>query len=114
LGAAGICTTEIQRPTGKGKPTIWRWQARFVEEEVDGLLHDATRPRGKPGLTPAPKFTRQRLKRGVFTGIADLQAAINRDLAEANDNPKPFAWTADSEAIIEKLRRGKQALEPIH
>jgi transposase len=60
------------------------------------------------------KLTRQRLKRGVFTGIVDLQAAINRFLAQTNDNPKPFIWTADPDAIIEKVRRGKQALESIH
>src|SRR5580658_5947854 len=60
------------------------------------------------------KLTRHRLKRGVFNGIVDLQAAINRYLAEANDNPKPFVWTADPDAIIEKVRRGKQALESIH
>ena len=60
------------------------------------------------------KLTRQRLKRGVFKGIVDLQAAINRYLAETNNNPKPFTWTADPNAIIEKVRRGKQALESIH
>ena len=60
------------------------------------------------------KLTRQRLKRGVFNGIVDLQAAINRFLAETNDNPKPFTWTADPDAIIEKVRRGKLALESIH
>src|SRR5512138_124037 len=43
----------IQRQTGKGKPTIWRWQSRFMAEGVDGLLHDATRPAGKPPLPPA-------------------------------------------------------------
>ena len=60
------------------------------------------------------KLTRRRLKRGVFTGIADLQAAINRFLRETNDDPKPFIWTADPDAIIEKVRRGKQVLESIH
>jgi transposase len=60
------------------------------------------------------KLTRRRLKRGVFKGIVDLQAAINRFLAETNQNPKPFTWTADPDAIIEKIRRGKQALESIH
>jgi hypothetical protein len=59
-------------------------------------------------------LTRQRLKRGVFKGIVDLQAAINRFLAETNEKPKPFAWTADPDAIIEKVRRGKQVLESIH
>src|SRR3954468_3829705 len=52
LSAVGVGTMAIQRQTGKGKPTIWRWQARFMAEGVDGLLHDATRPAGKPPLTP--------------------------------------------------------------
>src|SRR5712691_10214168 len=152
LSAAGVGTKAIQRQTGKGKPTIWRWQARFMAEGVDGLLHEATRPAGKPPLTAAvierkagvrawlerhkrfhfhftptsaswlnaveglfAKLTRQRLKYGVFKGIVDLQAAINRFLAETNQNPKPFTWTADPDAIIDKVRRrGKQVLESIH
>ncbi|MGH7690702.1 MAG: IS630 family transposase, partial [Gemmatimonadaceae bacterium] len=40
--------------------------------------------------------------------------AINRFLRETNDNPKPFIWTADPDAISEKVRRRKQALESIH
>jgi hypothetical protein len=53
LSAEGVGTMAIQRQTGKGKPTIWRWQARFMAEGVDGLLHEATRPAGKPALTAA-------------------------------------------------------------
>src|SRR5258708_40036901 len=53
LSADGVGTMAIQRQTSKGKPTIWRWQARFMTEGVDGLLHEATRPAGKPPLTPA-------------------------------------------------------------
>jgi hypothetical protein len=34
LSADGVGTMEIQRQTGKGKPTIWRWQARFMAEGV--------------------------------------------------------------------------------
>src|ERR1700716_3449061 len=54
------------------------------------------------------KLTRQRLKYGAFKGIVDLQPATNRYLAETNQTPKPFTWTADPDAIIEKVRRGKQ------
>ena len=46
LSADRVGTMTIQRETGKGKPTIWRWQARFMAEGVDGLLHEATRPAG--------------------------------------------------------------------
>ena len=56
------------------------------------------------------KLTRQRLKRGVFRSIVELQAAINRFLREANEQPKPFTWTADPDKIIAAVRRGHQAL----
>src|SRR6202171_290874 len=52
LSAEGVRTMAIQRQTGKGKPTIWRWQARFMTEGIDGLLHEATRPAGRPALPP--------------------------------------------------------------
>jgi hypothetical protein len=35
------------------------------------------------------KLTRRRLKRGVFRSVPDLQAAINRFLAETNDTSSP-------------------------
>src|SRR6266481_4355219 len=53
LSADGVGTMAIQRQTATGKPTIWRWQARFMAEGVEGLLHEATRPAGKPPLTAA-------------------------------------------------------------
>jgi transposase len=53
LSAEGVGTMAIQRQTGKGKPTIWRWQARFMAEGVAGLLHEATRPAGRPALSAA-------------------------------------------------------------
>jgi len=60
------------------------------------------------------KLSKRRLKRGVFRSIVDLQAAINRFLAETNDNPKPFTWTADPSKIIAAVRRGHQVLDSIH
>ncbi|MFQ5961511.1 MAG: IS630 family transposase [Candidatus Methylomirabilales bacterium] len=60
------------------------------------------------------KLTRHRLKRGVFCSVAELCEAINRYIETHNENPKPFVWTADPNRIIEKVIRGKQALESIH
>jgi transposase len=60
------------------------------------------------------KLTRRRLKRGVFRSVVDLQAAINRYLAENNHDPKPFVWTADPDKIIAAVNRGRQALDSIH
>jgi hypothetical protein len=50
-------------------------------------------------------MTRQRIRRGVFRSVVDLQAAINAYLAEHNANPKPFVWTQSAEAILAKLDR---------
>jgi hypothetical protein len=49
-------------------------------------------------------MTRQRIRRGVFRSIADLQA-INAYLAEHNASPKPLVWTQSAEAIMAKLDR---------
>jgi transposase len=60
------------------------------------------------------KLTKRRLTRGVFRSVADLQAAINRFLAEHNQQPKPFVWTKDPDEIIAAVKRGHQALDSIH
>jgi transposase len=60
------------------------------------------------------KLTRRRLKRGVFRSVVELQAAINRFIAEANHDSKPFVWTADPDKIIAAVNRGHQVLDSIH
>ena len=50
--ADGFGTAEIMRRTGQSKPSVWRWQARFMTEGVDGLLRDKTRPSRVPPLGP--------------------------------------------------------------
>ena len=52
--ADGCGTAEIMRRSGKAKPVVWNWQARFMVEGVDGLLRDKTR---KPGKPPLPAST---------------------------------------------------------
>src|SRR5487761_1595156 len=49
LTAEDLGTNEIMRRTGKSKTCVWRWQERFMEAGVDGLLRDKTR---KPGRAP--------------------------------------------------------------
>ena len=38
--AEGGGTMEIMRRAGVSKPCVWRWQRRFMEAGVDGLLRD--------------------------------------------------------------------------
>src|SRR5690349_4361758 len=39
----------IARQLGVSRPMVWRWQQRFAEQGVDGLLRDKTR---RPGRAP--------------------------------------------------------------
>jgi transposase len=50
LTADGAGTAEIMRTAGVSKTTVWRWQERFVQEGMDGLLRDKTRPSRVPPL----------------------------------------------------------------
>ena len=43
-------TGEIMRRTAKSKTCVWRWQERFMQEGVQGLLRDKTRPSRIPPL----------------------------------------------------------------
>ncbi len=38
--ADGSGTFEIMRRTGMSKPTVWRWQERYLDEGVAGLKRD--------------------------------------------------------------------------
>ena len=40
------------REAGVAKTAVWRWQERFTQEGVDGLLRDKTRPSRIPPLAP--------------------------------------------------------------
>ncbi len=48
LSHAGFGTAEIMRQTPKAKTCVWRWQERFMQEGVEGLL-----PRRFGGDTPS-------------------------------------------------------------
>src|SRR5258705_5209060 len=55
--AEGCGTAEIMRRSGKSKPVVWRWQARFMAEGVQGLTGDKTR---KPRQQTLPAGTLHR------------------------------------------------------
>jgi hypothetical protein len=41
----------------------------------------------------------------VFGSIVELQAAINRYIAQHNHDPKPFTWTKTADQISAKLNQ---------
>ena len=58
-------------------------------------------------------LTVKRLRRGVFRGVDELVAAIDDYIAQHNEHPKPFIWTATASDILEKVKRGRAALHKV-
>jgi transposase len=56
------------------------------------------------------EITRQRIRRGVFHNVAELEAAIHEWIDHRNQDPKPFTWTAKAKPILAAHRRAKKAL----
>ena len=54
LTGAGLGTMAIMAETGKSKPCVWRWQERYMQEGVAGLVRDKTRP---SRIAPLPQAT---------------------------------------------------------
>jgi transposase len=59
------------------------------------------------------ELTDRRLRRGVFTSVADLTNAITTWAEHWNDDPKPFIWKATAQDIITKVQRGRTTLHQI-
>jgi transposase len=93
-------------------PKVWAWLERHPRWTFHFTPTSASWLNAVEGLFA--KLSKRRLRRGVFGSLVELQAAINRFLAETNANPKPFVWTADPDHIIEKVHRGHQALGADH
>ena len=55
-------------------------------------------------------LTTRRLKRGVFTSVDKLVAAIESYIAQNNQSPKPFIWTAKACDILEKVKTARESL----
>jgi transposase len=59
------------------------------------------------------ELTDRRLRRGVFSSVAQLIDAIELWTEHWNDNPQPFVWHATAAEIIEKVRRGRDTLTQV-
>ena len=59
------------------------------------------------------ELTDKRLRRGVFTSVAELSEAITTWAQHWNRDPKPFIWKATAADIIAKVQRGRASLHQI-
>ena len=65
---------QVAHSVGVSRPTVWRWQQRFAESGVAGLLRDKTR---KPGKAPIAEETRARVV-ALTPAFARAGSAPNR------------------------------------
>jgi transposase len=83
--ADGCGTATVMRRAGVSKPSVWRWQERFMTDGVAGLLHDKTRPARIP---PLPKVV--------------VEAVVTRTLDQAPPGEMTH-WTAPAMAAASGL-----------
>jgi transposase len=93
-------------------PTVKAWLTEHPR------FHFHFTPTGASWLNLVERFfaeiTRKRIRRGTFRSVPALIAAIRAYVREHNKDPRPFIWTASAAAILQKIKRCKEALETGH
>ena len=59
------------------------------------------------------EITSKRIRRGSYSSVGDLEAAIYDYLLRHNSKPKPFTWTKTAENILDRERRALNKLDEI-
>jgi transposase len=112
----------IDRETPKGKtlhliadnyathkhPAVQAWLLKHPR------FHMRLTPTSASWLNMVERFFRDitvnRLRRGVFTSVAELVTSIDEYVAHHNTNPKPFIWTKRAADILQKVIRANSHL----
>ena len=88
--------------------TVQKWLAKHPR------FHMHFTPTSASWLNMVERFFRDitvnRLRRGVFTSVPELVAAIDEYVAHHNINPKPFIWTKSAADILQKVIRANSRL----
>lgn len=84
-------------------PAVKRWLLRHPEYHLHFI------PTSASWLNQVERFfaeiTERRIRRGVFRSVPALERAITDYLAEHNADPRPFAWVADADAILDRIKK---------
>lgn len=88
-------------------PAVRRWLDRHPR------FHAHFTPTGSSWLNMVERFFRDltvnRLRRGVFTSVPDLELALHDYVRVHNREPKPFIWTKTANDILQKVTRARAA-----
>jgi transposase len=60
------------------------------------------------------ELSQKRLRRGSFSSVPSLIAAIEEYLSNHNQNPHVFLWSASVDTILSKISKCKEALDALH
>ncbi len=84
-------------------PAVKRWFLRHPDYHLHFI------PTSSSWLNQIERFfaaiPEKRIRRGAFKSVASLEKAITDYLAAHNADPKPFAWVADADAILDRIKR---------
>jgi len=90
-------------------PKVKRWLARHPRFHMHFI------PTSSSWLNLVERWfrdiTQQRIRRGVFHSVAQLEAAIMDYIEHHNETAKSYTWTAKAEDILEKVRRARKVLD---
>jgi len=89
-------------------PTVQAW----LDKHPRFVMHFT--PTSASWLNMVERFfrdiTTERLRRGVFTSVPELVAAIDEYIDHHNAEPKPFIWTKSARDILQKVIRANSRL----
>ena len=92
-------------------PNVKKWLAKHRRFHLHFI------PTSSSWLNMVERFFRdlseQALRRGSFASVPELIEAIADYIAARNGDPKPFVWTKTADEILEKVRRGRVALDAV-
>lgn len=84
-------------------PKVKRWFARRPRYHVHFI------PTSSSWLNQVERFfaeiTEKRIRRGAFRSVQALRTAIEDYLDHHNRKPRPFAWTADADLILSRVKK---------
>jgi transposase len=90
-------------------PKVRRWLARHPR------FHVHFTPTSGSWLNLVERWfgeiTRQRIRRGAFGSVKQLEAAIYNYIEHHNEHAQAFTWTAKPDEILAKIRRARAALD---
>ena len=90
-------------------PRVQRWLRKHTR------FHMHFTPTSSSWLNMVERFfrdlTQNALRRGSFTSVENVVAAVEEYLTHHNASPKPFIWTATANDILEKVKRARATLD---